>query len=244
MSTKMSFQRVEKKYLLTMEQYEKLGDMINTCFRPDEFYKSTICNIYYDTPDFSLIRRSLEKPVYKEKLRVRSYGTPDHEDKVFVEIKKKYKGIVYKRRLAASETDAVSYLEGNENANIDDSQIHHEIDWFLRQHEGLEPKMYLAYDRLAYAGKENKDLRITFDKDIRYRMTDLDLTCGDAGELLLDNNQILMEIKIPGAAPLWLSHILSDLEIYPTSFSKYGSCYSREVEKATSEGKTGGIICA
>ena len=223
------FERYEKKYLLTPAQYRALQTGMAPYMEADVHGRYTICNIYYDTPDFRLIRTSLEKPVYKEKLRLRSYGVPAADSKVFVEIKKKYDGVVYKRRAVMKPQEAVSYLEGTGRPNHED-QICREIDWFLRTYQP-EPRVFIAYDRTALAGRENSDLRVTFDTNLRWRTTDLDLRLGDQGSLLLPETQILMEVKIPGAAPMWLSRLLSGNGVFGTSFSKYGFCYQQHLAK-------------
>ena len=161
--------------------------------------------------------------VYKEKLRVRSYNTPTPDGNVFVELKKKFKGIVYKRRITMSATDAMAYLAGEQPAPKE-SQISKEIDWFLKTNP-VSPKVLISCDRSAYVSKDNPELRITFDRNIRWREDELDLCAGSHGQPLTEAGQVLMEIKIPGAAPLWLAHMLSGLELYPRGFSKYGTCY-------------------
>jgi hypothetical protein len=222
-----SFQRIEKKYLLSPEQY----DMIVTGIRPytqaDQYGSYTICNIYYDTEDYRLIRTSLEKPVYKEKLRVRSYGVPENESKVFVEIKKKFDGVVYKRRIVLTAEEAARYLNDGVPPTKE-SQISHEIDFFLRSYTPA-PKVFLSYDREAYAGLEMPDLRITFDTNLRWRETELDLRKGNYGAPLLAPENILMELKIPGAAPMWLARLLSTARAFSSSFSKYGYCYQQNI---------------
>lgn len=225
-----SFQRVEKKYLMTKEQFEQLMTALEPHVVPDDYPVSTICNIYYDTPDYLLIQRSIEKPNYKEKFRLRSYGVPEPDSPIFMEIKKKYNGIVYKRRVRTTAAEAQRYLAGGPVPSCNDKQIMKEIHWFCRRYP-LQPGMFLAYDRWAYRGREDKNLRITFDRNIRYRIDDLDLTHGDYGTRLLPEDNVLMEIKIPGAAPLWLAHILSELGIFSNSFSKYGRCYQRVFEE-------------
>lgn len=217
------FERIEKKYLLTREKYNLLLEAIEPYMRADDYGKHTIGNVYYDTDTYELISRSIEKPKYKEKFRVRSYGVPKPEDKVFLEIKKKYKGIVYKRRVSMTLREAEDYLERGIKPKKE-GQILKEIDYFISYYKP-EPKVYLAYDRVAYFGKENKEIRITFDHNIRSRDCNISLGEGDYGTPLLDAYHYLMEIKVPGAMPLWLSKILSELEIYPTSFSKYGNVY-------------------
>ena len=217
------FQRYEKKYLLNPEQYQKIRAGLAPYMEADEHGRYTICNLYYDTPHFQLIRASLYKPVYKEKLRMRSYGVPADGDSVFVELKKKYKGVVYKRRTVLEAGEALDYLAGRCSPRAKD-QICREIDWFLGRYHPV-PQVFIAYDREALAGLEDRVLRVTFDIDLRWRDTALDLRSGDGGERITSRDQILMEIKIPGSAPVWLSRLLSENSVFPTSFSKYGVCY-------------------
>ena len=218
-----TFKRYEKKYLVTQQQYNALAKVFAARMVPDRFAESTISNIYYDTPDFRLIRRSLDRPAYKEKLRLRTYRTPGADTEAFVEIKKKYDHIVYKRRVAMTYSEAQAYLDGG--AAPEQSQISREIDWFLHFYKGIQPAMCICYDRLAPFDKYQPELRVTFDSGIRWRMDDLDLSSGSAGEQLLPHDTCLMEIKIPGVCPLWLSRALSETEAFPTSFSKYGACF-------------------
>ena len=216
------FQRVETKYLLTQAQAEAMRRGMQGRVRPDEYSRYTICNIYYDTEDFFLIRTSLEKPVYKEKLRLRSYGVPDSRKPVFVELKKKYDGVVYKRRITTNASEAEKSVRAGKLTRCD--QISREINWFLQSWQP-EPAAYIGYDREAWAGTDDEELRITFDTCLRGRNRDLDLRTGDYGELFLPPDSVLMEIKLAGGAPLWLAHLLSENRIFPTSFSKYGTYY-------------------
>lgn len=218
------FKRYEKKYLLSEKQYNLFIQAIQNQLAIDKFGKVVIGNIYFDTPDFRLIRTSLEKPIYKEKLRLRSYGTPKGEDIVFVELKKKYKGIVYKRRVKMELSEAEQYLY-KRRPFCQPSQITKEVDWFLNFYPDIKPAMYISYNRIAMYGIENPDLRVTFDGNILWRKDHLHLESGSWGNSLLEKGQILMEIKIPGTMPIWLSHILDERNIYPTSFSKYGRSY-------------------
>ena len=220
------FRRYEKKYLLTKAQYLAVRLGMAAYMKPDAHPRYSITNIYYDTEHYDLIRASLGKPVYKEKLRLRSYGVPDNRDDVFVEIKKKYDGVVYKRRVTMPMQDAARWLQGTAEGNS--SQISREIDWLLRVNRP-EPKVMIAYDREAWAASDGGELRITFDTALRARENDVDLRCGDHGVPLLSDDRILMEIKIPGAAPLWLSRLLSENHIFPTTFSKYGTFYKQFV---------------
>ena len=224
--TQLSFQRYEKKYLMTAGQYEALWAELSPRLRPDEYFSSTVCSLYYDTDDYSLIRHSIQKPVYKEKLRLRSYGVPGEESPVFVELKKKFKGIVYKRRIELEKSAAAAWLSGGPAP--DDSQISREIDWVINRYE-LSPKIIICCDREAWVDRENSELRFTFDKNIRYREDELDLSLGDRGRLLLEDGSVLMEIKMPETSPLWLAELLSRHKVFPAGFSKYGKSYEQKL---------------
>ena len=174
------FQRFEIKYLLDSRQRAIVEQAFRGRMLPDPHGESSICNIYYDTPDYRLIRDSLEKPVYKEKLRLRSYGRVMPEEKVFLELKKKYRGVVYKRRIELAEDQAVAYMAGRCELPYD-CQIGREIDYFRLFYRGLEPAVYLCYDRSPWFSAEDPNLRATFDKNIRWRQEDMALT-GMPGE--------------------------------------------------------------
>ena len=221
--TRLSFKRYEKKYLLSAAQYTRVMQELRPYLEPDEYFQSTVCSLYYDTADCTLIRRSIDRPVYKEKLRLRSYGVPKPEDPVFVELKKKYKGVVYKRRVTAPAAQAACWLAGDCGAP-EDGQMEREIDWFVRQYQPM-PRAYIACERTAWRAVEDRELRVTFDERLRWRETDLDLCAGSGGEPLLGEGEVLMELKIPQAAPLWLARLLSEEGLFPTSFSKYGTAY-------------------
>lgn len=236
--TKLVFKRYEKKYLLSRGQYETLFRELQDHIVPDAYHRSTVCSIYYDTDDYELIRRSIEAPVYKEKLRLRSYGVPDDDGTVFIELKKKYKGMVYKRRVPMGAKAAMAYLAG-EAGPTECSQMTREIDWFLHEND-VKPKVFIACDRYAWVDKENPELRITFDENLRWRTDRLDLTLGSDGETLTEPGAVLMEIKIPGTAPLWLARLLSEQALFPTGFSKYGTCYKNHILR---EYFNGVIVC-
>lgn len=216
------FKRYELKYLLDPGQYSAVREVMARHTVPDEYGKSTVCNIYYDTPNYRLIRRSIEAPVYKEKLRIRSYGTVRPDGRVFVEIKKKYDSVVYKRREAMRLCDALEFVRDPKPC----SQIGSEIAYFVEYYRDLQPAALISCSREAFFSAADRDLRITFDTDIRWRMKDVDLTLGAGGEPILSDGRILMEIKVAGAIPLWLVDVLSRERIYKTSFSKYGRAYT------------------
>lgn len=232
--TKLSFKRYEKKYLLSSQQYQVLMERLEPYIRPDEYPSGLVCSVYYDSEDYRLIRHSLDRPVYKEKLRLRSYRIPGPEDEIFVELKKKYKGIVYKRRITMPQEQAVAWLAGKGRPDRED-QMTREVDWFLAVNHPF-PRSFIACDRTAWRAKEDEELRITFDENIRWRQEDLSLSAGDGGHLLTQPGQVLMELKLPEAAPLWLAHLLSELQLYPTSFSKYGIAYRDNILKETING--------
>lgn len=224
------FNRYEKKYLLDEKTYLLFKQELDEYMNEDEFGVHTIRNIYYDTPDDELIRTSIEGPKYKEKFRVRCYGRPTYDSMCFLEIKKKYNGLVNKRRVAIPMEEAYRYLTTREMPSHP-NQIFYEIDYFLN-HYNIAPKRYIAYDRLAMYGKEDHEFRVTFDTNIRSRCDDLTLFIDDNNEYLLEEGQRLMEVKISDAMPLWFVRLLTKYEIYPTSFSKYGNFYKRQIKEA------------
>lgn len=231
------FNRYEHKYLLDRETYEKVIPIIERHMELDAYNEGrkpyTIANIYYDTGDDYLIRHSLESPEYKEKLRLRSYGVPDKKSTVFLEIKKKYRGLVNKRRTMLRLDEAYDFVKTGdepEPREYMNKQVMDEINYFLHVYD-LKPKVYLAYDRIAYFEKDNPDLRISFDKNIRSRRYDVHLEDGDYGKKLLGGDMYLMEIKTAKAKPLWLTHMLSELGIKRVKFSKYGAEFKNMLKK-------------
>lgn len=221
------FKRYEKKYIVTFEQAQNFLKLIEEYVVPDKYGKSTICNIYFDTPDFRLIRNSIEKPVFKEKLRIRSYGCPTAESNVFVELKRKYKGVIYKRRVDTPYIDAVNYLLKKRRPEGHNEQILNELDYFMSFYKKLQPAVSLFYDRIAFYSKDDKEIRITLDSNIRFRTKNFDLAKGSFGNSILEENKAIMEIKCLGAMPLWMSDALDELSVYPASFSKYGEAYKQ-----------------
>jgi SPX domain protein involved in polyphosphate accumulation len=227
------FNRYENKYLLDSRTTVSLQRRIMEHMEPDAFNRQgrpyTISNIYYDTTDSQLIRTSLQKPTYKEKLRLRSYGVPDLDTLVYLEIKKKYQGLVNKRRSKISLADAYHFVATKELPREQPSQnrqVLREIAYILQQHD-LQPQLYLAYDRRAYFDRADKSLRISFDTNIRCRRTELRLEAGDWGDQLLDQDQWLMEVKTAANMPFWLARLLSEHQVLPVSFSKYGTEYQQ-----------------
>lgn len=218
------FKRHEMKYLLNSQEKELILEAMKPYMRPDPYGHTCIRNIYFDTDTFRLIRRSLEKPVYKEKLRIRSYWAAAPSDMVFVELKKKYQSVVYKRRIAIAEQAARECFQTGAPLPVR-SQIADEIDYFRSWYRPLRPAVFLSYEREAYESTDGSGFRVTFDENIQYRQEDLSLGAGVCGTPLLHQGESLMEIKAASAMPLWMSRQLAAQRIYQTSFSKYGAAY-------------------
>lgn len=218
------FKRYELKYLLDVQQKQRLLQAMEPYMALDRYGRTTIRNLYFDTDNYRLIRHSLEKPVYKEKLRIRSYQQALPESPVYVELKKKYNGVVYKRRMQMTEQQALRWLCGDDREDPR-SQIAREIDYFCQYYASLEPKVFLSYEREAYYCRSGGDFRITFDDNILCRQEALTLESGIWGTPLLEKDQVLMEIKTSGSIPLWMTKELTRQKIRKTSFSKYGRAY-------------------
>ncbi|MBR3751398.1 MAG: polyphosphate polymerase domain-containing protein [Clostridia bacterium] len=226
-----NFKRTEKKYIISSATYLSLREKLGSHVIEDEYGWDTICSLYFDTENFDLIRRSIDKPVYKEKLRLRSYNVPTADKKVYVELKKKYDGIVYKRRISLKYSDALNFLQSGDCDKIKqkDKQIANELLFAISRYS-LKPAMVVCYDRLALVCPEDPDVRITFDTSIRARDYELDLLKGSHGWGVLDKDKYIMEIKVNSAMPLWLVHALRECEIRPGSFSKYGTAYKQKLK--------------
>ncbi len=218
------FKRYELKYLITAEEKAYLLSHMAPYMALDDYGRTTIRNVYYDTENYRLIRRSLDRPSYKEKLRIRSYRLVSGEDTVFVELKKKAKGIVYKRRIPLPERVATDWVSGRTPAP-EDSQIAREISYVLGFYGGLRPACFLSYEREAYYALDGSDFRVTFDENILARTDALSLCREAKGTPLLGEGMTLMEIKCAGGLPLWMVRALSAKRIYKSSFSKYGTAY-------------------
>ena len=221
-----SFERIEKKYLLSKSQYEDILSKIADYVVPDKFFKTDIRSIYFDNDRFEMIRRSIEKPEYKEKIRIRSYGEPKPDDVVFVEFKKKLDGIVYKRRTKAKYKDVFNDIS---KTQFEDEQIGREIMYALEHYQKVVPAVFIGCKRTSYSSKEDKKLRITFDSDICYRMNNLSLHGRKTDKPVTDKT--IMEIKAYQAYPLWLVKILDEAQAYPRGFSKVGTAFINEIKE-------------
>lgn len=239
MNDQMIFKRYELKYMLTQEQKAKIEQLMSSYMGLDPHGKATIRNIYFDTSNYRLIRHSIEHPAYKEKLRIRSYQKVGANDSIFVELKKKYDSIVYKRRMVLPERQAMGCL-CNGIPIPEESQIAQEINYFCSYYEELKPAVFLSYHREAFYAIDGSDFRITFDNQILYRQHAISLTEDVFGIPLLDSTMSLMEIKTSGGIPLWMTSFLSKNKIFKTSFSKYGAAYKKIVENQVK----GGVLYA
>lgn len=221
MKNKDTFLRMEKKYKMTKSQYDTFIKKIKEFMDVDEYGKHTISNIYYDTKDFTLINRSISKPIFKEKIRLRSYDGMNENKKVFLEIKRKYDDIVYKRRAEMTYNEAINYMNNKIKPKKNNNFLK-EIDYFTNIYD-LEEKIFIEYDRIAFFGKQDNNLRLTIDSDLRYKEIENNTNIKN----FFEEKTYLMEIKLFGAMPIWLSKILNSEKIYPCSFSKYGNIYKK-----------------
>lgn len=217
--------RYEVKYILNKDQLSYLRKALLEHMTVDEYGKTTISSLYYDTDDYRIIRASIEKPIFKEKMRLRSYGLSNGDSPVFLEIKRKAYHITYKRRVALQEEDAVNFI-ANKGYELGDDQISKEITYFRNYYKKLLPKILIIYERTAYKEIDG-DIRLTIDENPRYRTYDLNLHTSNDGMLLLPNGSAILEIKVQEQMPLWLTEILSKGQIYKTTFSKVGTAYQR-----------------
>lgn len=225
----LNFTRREKKYLLDETQYGIVKSVLQRYMDADKYAKYTVCNVYFDDAFDSVVRTSVQKPEFKEKLRLRSYGIPENGSRVFFEIKKKYNGIVYKRRIETEYSTVREYLDtGKIPEKFHDNATFKEIAYYLEQNK-LYGKVYLAYDREAFHGKDDSSFRLTLDGNVRSRYDEVWFENGDFGDRLLPEGFRLMEIKLSEAMPRWLADLLNELQIYPCSFSKYGKIYMNRV---------------
>jgi len=229
------FKRYELKYLLTEEQKQTVLEAMVPYMALDSYGRTTIRNVYFDTDNYRLIRHSIEKPAYKEKLRIRSYVKASPDSHVFVELKKKYKHVVYKRRISMPEAEAMDWVLGKAHCQAA-TQITAEIDYFVQYYGTLRPVLFLSYEREAYYSLDGSDFRVTFDESILCRQEKLSLKEDTYGQSILPQGMTLMEIKCCGGIPLWMTKVLSEEKIYKTSYSKYGTAYQSIIFPKIMEG--------
>ncbi|MBO1299163.1 MULTISPECIES: polyphosphate polymerase domain-containing protein [unclassified Enterococcus] len=235
MKLKNVFQRKETKYLLTTTQFHSFIEELKKQMQIDDYGLHTILSLYFDTADDRFITNSMNKPRYKEKFRVRSYGVPTDSSLVFLEIKKKVNGIVYKRRLPLTYSEYLKWLQTKDFPSENHEQIQQEVDWLFRRNPDLSPKTMIIYERMSLFGKTDPDFRVTFDQHIRFRQTNLDLAITGEENLVAPELGVLMEVKALGAYPLWFVELLNAYQLRKGSFSKYAETYKRHLFIQTKE---------
>jgi len=228
--------RYELKYLLNPQQEAMLRKGLEGHMQIDDFGLTSIASLYYDTPDYRLIRISTEKPLFKEKIRLRSYGLATEQSPVFLELKRKAYGVVYKRRVQTTIPLVEKFFD-RQGDICAGGQINREITTFRDFYDTLVPSCLIIYDRTAYFEPDG-DLRLTIDYNPRYRVEELNLTSSMDGIPLLPEGWSILEIKVQDAMPLWLASILSEAKIYKTSFSKYGEAYRQQLANLNRKGNT------
>ena len=235
------FNRYERKYIITAKQKDDMVEFMKDHLVFDDYSTDNtpyhIYNIYFDTHDFSIIRNSIAKPTYKEKLRLRSYTFPiQHEDIVFLEIKKKFEGRINKRRLFMTYEQVLDYLNHQKKpvfANYIDQQVFLEIDYFLSLHKA-KPGAFISYKRIAMISEQD-DLRVTFDYDMKFRNDNVNFESDDGHQIIQSNDYFLMEVKSSINFPFWLARKLSEFQLYSQSFSKYGKAYQQYLQGGTND---------
>ena len=218
--------RFELKYILSATQRLALEKGLEGHMKIDQYGITSIASLYYDTPDYRLIRFSIQKPEFKEKIRLRSYGIATDSSPVYLELKRKYDGVVYKRRVPTTIPFVDRFFNGEGDITAD-GQIAREITYFRDYYQTLVPACLIIYDRAAYY-EPGGDLRLTLDANPRFRIDDLNLKTSMEGTSLLPEGSSILEIKVQQAMPLWLTHLLDENHIYRTSFSKYGEAYKSQ----------------
>ena len=226
--------RYELKYLLSAEQTAYLKKSLEGHMMLDQYGRTSIASLYYDTPNYRLIRASVEKPQFKEKIRLRSYGLATPQSHVYLELKRKAYGIVYKRRVQSTIPLVEKFFSGSGDICAG-GQINREITYFRDYYGTLVPACLIIYDREAFF-EPGGDLRLTIDHCPRYRVEQLNLTSSMDGIPLRPPGDTILEVKVQQAMPLWLTHILDKGRIYKNSFSKYGEAFRQQLLSARAAG--------
>lgn len=233
-----SFKRYERKYLVSKSKAQDFLSLVSDRLSFDAFCvggrKYRIYNIYFDTDDFAVIRESVSKPAFKEKARFRAYDNYAETGMGFLEIKRKIRGVVVKRRIALSEPDALRFVSTGVLPPDLDGQMARELKWYFDCND-VGPRAYISYDRMAFFCTDDKNIRVTFDDNILYRTHDVSVLAGDDGQSLLPSDICILELKFAEAMPVWMASALSECEIYPHSFSKYGNVYKQLMTNNFSE---------
>lgn len=243
---KRVFKRREYKYLLSAEEYITIRKLLMGHMSEDQYGLTTILSLYFDTPQYYFINQSMKKVPYKSKFRVRSYGTPLMDEPVFLELKKKIQGVVYKRRLQISYDALENTLQTGLNCLdhqqlvSNENQIKQEIKWLFDRYD-IKPKVLISDDRVALSTDEDPDFRVTFDFNIRFRDEDLSLHHGGYGTKITPDFETIMEVKATGAYPVWFTDIIANLHLVKGRFSKYGYVYQHYLSQTEDNYVTGTV---
>ncbi len=224
-----TFKRVEDKYIMTKKQAARFMELCSSHLKEDTYFRYTVRSVYFDSERSDLVIRSLMKPDYKMKLRLRSYCDPQGDTPVFLETKKEFEDIIYKRRIGLSYDEAIAYLDYGIPHHVKNNTAD-EIDYLLNYYN-LSEKVMIAYDRECYASKTEDDVRITFDSNVRYRIDGFSMVLDGSEKRLTDEDTVVMEVKAMDRYPLWLTKTLSAMKLYRGSFSKYGKIYTENFEQ-------------
>lgn len=232
-----TFKRHEKKYILTKDQHDRLVDLISSHMKKDKFSEEKpylIRNVYLDTINNDMVRVSCDKPIFKEKLRIRKYGDyNDGKDKYFLEIKRKYAGVVYKRRVEMNKNELHQFtLKGilPDGKSPLETQILHELSYLFKLYKPI-PKSFISYERTAYYDINDSEFRLTFDNNLYSRRDDFSFDSDYKETILLPPDHYLMEVKVGNGMPLWFANALSEIGARPGSFSKYGTDFKQLTRK-------------
>lgn len=228
------FSRREQKYLITRLQYEKLVEKITPFMRNDKYGidgKYTVTSLYFENLEKEIYFETKNKLKYRQKLRLRVYDDTDRNGTAFFEVKQKHNKVVNKRRLVLPLKEAYRYLANESPDNLatyetSNNQVLKEIDHF-RKFYNLQPEMIVSYNRHAFHGTTDPELRITFDLDLKCRNEDLALEHGPYGVNFIDENLVVLEVKVNDSVPLWLTRFLQELDCEQRSASKF--CTSTEL---------------
>lgn len=222
--------RKEMKYIINKEISKNLIEEINNYVKPSDFFFQRIHNVYYDNDYYGVISRSKNSSEFKEKLRIRTYEMPSGFVKdAYVELKKKFKGITYKRRIKLKLNIVEEMFEKNDLFPVmPDGQIKQEVVYF-QQKTKCFPKVYISYNRHAYVCSDGSDMRITFDSDIFTREKNLSLKTNEEDILFGHEELVIMEVKVNGSMPIWFTNVLNKYSICPTSYSKYAKIIASDI---------------
>jgi hypothetical protein len=229
--SKQLFTRYELKYLITFDTYRTLADTLIPYMQYDPFGdkqgRYSIFSLYFDSPDRKIYYETMNRAAFRQKLRLRIYNSASIDDSAYFEVKQKFKNVVNKRRTAIQLSDAYRFIEKRadvsdlENYSASNKQVLKEIRSF-RDVYRLAPAVIVGYDRQAFHGIDDTDLRITFDYHLTCRNDNYRLENGmHNGAYFVPPNLVVLEVKVKHSVPLWLTKLLSEFRCPLRSVSKF-----------------------